>query len=397
MNEIIKRTHPLPLTSHPIEALEEIVRNYRRNEQCIHELVCNTRHERKKAEKFLQQLYQTIQKREKETSTSFNTDFKSNRPKSIEFFVSFDNGKSQMNDYSSHRKTPKNLIQTKSSSKKSILKERDNKSTSSILSDTIRSDHSTVSSNHRVRFNIPDKTNDFLSSHERKQTNTMNDSLSELARRCEDLLSCLQTHRNQASIFEDSKQNESYRPEFTSHTRSSIQHSNPLREEHKHNNEINRKCQQIHPSSHSNRITYDAYQPKLTRLPLTYEEEEIKRTSKKNYEQSSAKVNNRLRENLASIGSFGLQLEEKRMKKRRRRLLKSVAKQSDFVEIFTTIDRDCSGRITYEEFHAAIKTLKLDIRSDDEIKSLFREFDKTHNGQIDLSEFLQQLRPPMSE
>lgn len=37
------------------------------------------------------------------------------------------------------------------------------------------------------------------------------------------------------------------------------------------------------------------------------------------------------------------------------------------------------------------------ITNNDEIKSLFREFDKTQNGQIDLSEFLQQLRPPMNE
>ncbi|CAF3449401.1 unnamed protein product [Rotaria socialis] len=52
------------------------------------------------------------------------------------------------------------------------------------------------------------------------------------------------------------------------------------------------------------------------------------------------------------------------MEKLRRRLQESATKQSDFVETFTAIDR---------------------------------EFDKKHNGQIDLSEFLQQLRPPMSE
>lgn len=58
---------------------------------------------------------------------------------------------------------------------------------------------------------------------------------------------------------------------------------------------------------------------------------------------------------------------------------------------------DCSGRITYEEFRAAIKSLKLNINSDEEIKQLFRQFDTTHNGQIDLTEFLQQLKPPMNE
>jgi Ca2+-binding EF-hand superfamily protein len=58
---------------------------------------------------------------------------------------------------------------------------------------------------------------------------------------------------------------------------------------------------------------------------------------------------------------------------------------------------DHSGRITLEEFRAAIKSLKLGIKSDEEIKHLFHQFDTTNNGQIDLNEFLQQLRPPMSE
>jgi Ca2+-binding EF-hand superfamily protein len=58
---------------------------------------------------------------------------------------------------------------------------------------------------------------------------------------------------------------------------------------------------------------------------------------------------------------------------------------------------DCSGRISFEELRAAIKSLKLDINSDDEIKHVFRQFDTTNNGQIDLSEFLQQLKPPMNE
>jgi Ca2+-binding EF-hand superfamily protein len=58
---------------------------------------------------------------------------------------------------------------------------------------------------------------------------------------------------------------------------------------------------------------------------------------------------------------------------------------------------DCSGRITFEEFRAAIKSLNLSFSSDEEIKRLFRQFDTTNNGQIDLSEFLQQLKPPMNE
>ena len=50
-----------------------------------------------------------------------------------------------------------------------------------------------------------------------------------------------------------------------------------------------------------------------------------------------------------------------------------------------------------EEFRAAIKSLKLDIKSDEDIKHLFQQFDTTNNGQIDLNEFLKQLRPSMSE
>ncbi|CAF4780130.1 unnamed protein product, partial [Rotaria sp. Silwood2] len=81
----------------------------------------------------------------------------------------------------------------------------------------------------------------------------------------------------------------------------------------------------------------------------------------------------------------------------RQRLLQSTTKQSDFIEIFSVIDRDHSGRITFEEFRAAIKTLKVEIKSDEEIKQLFRQFDTTNNGQIDLNEFLHHLRPVMNE
>ncbi|CAF2487613.1 unnamed protein product [Rotaria sp. Silwood2] len=78
----------------------------------------------------------------------------------------------------------------------------------------------------------------------------------------------------------------------------------------------------------------------------------------------------------------------------RQRLLQSTTKQSDFIEIFSVIDR---GRITFEEFRAAIKTLNIEIKSDEEIKQLFRQFDTTNNGQIDLNEFLHHLRPVMNE
>ncbi|CAF1181109.1 unnamed protein product [Rotaria sordida] len=85
------------------------------------------------------------------------------------------------------------------------------------------------------------------------------------------------------------------------------------------------------------------------------------------------------------------------MEKLRQCLLQSASKQSDLIEIFKAIDQDRSGRITFEEFRAAIKALRLGITNDDEIKQLFQQFDSTKNGQIDLSEFLQQLRPPMNE
>lgn len=37
------------------------------------------------------------------------------------------------------------------------------------------------------------------------------------------------------------------------------------------------------------------------------------------------------------------------------------------------------------------------MKNDEEIKNLFRQFDITQNGQIDLNEFLLKLRPPVNE
>jgi len=99
----------------------------------------------------------------------------------------------------------------------------------------------------------------------------------------------------------------------------------------------------------------------------------------------------------------------------RQRLLENATDSSHLIEIFSAIDRclilfkkkiillkifyllDHSGRITFEEFHAAIKSLELDIYTDDEIKHLFHQFDIKNNGKIDFHEFVQQLRPPMNE
>lgn len=58
---------------------------------------------------------------------------------------------------------------------------------------------------------------------------------------------------------------------------------------------------------------------------------------------------------------------------------------------------DRSGRITFEEFRLAIRALKLGIENNEEIRHLFRQFDTTNNGRIDLQEFLQQLKPPLNE
>ena len=95
----------------------------------------------------------------------------------------------------------------------------------------------------------------------------------------------------------------------------------------------------------------------------------------------------------------------------RQRLLESTTKQSDLIEIFAAIDRglamssslhssflrlDSSGCISLSEFRATIELLNIGITSDEQIRAIFKQFDTTNNGQIDLQEFLQQLRPPMN-
>lgn len=95
----------------------------------------------------------------------------------------------------------------------------------------------------------------------------------------------------------------------------------------------------------------------------------------------------------------------------RQRLLESTTKQSDLIEIFAAIDRglatnsslhssfirvDSSGCISLSEFRATIELLNVGISSEEQIREIFKQFDTTNNGQIDLQEFLQQLRPPMN-
>jgi Ca2+-binding EF-hand superfamily protein len=58
--------------------------------------------------------------------------------------------------------------------------------------------------------------------------------------------------------------------------------------------------------------------------------------------------------------------------------------------------KDHSGRITLEEFRHTIRLLKIDMKNEQDIQDLFRQFDTTQNGQIDLKEFLDQLRPSVN-
>lgn len=262
MDKMVKKPDPMP-SSFSLQTLEEIVRSYKRNEQYIHELVRNTRHERKKAEHVLQQIHQNVQERNKQEKVKL----KPKRPKSIEFYVSFDNNNSLSSRR--HRK------------KRSILKDGDSKSVSSIFNDTFYSDRSTTSTNgtQRVRFKIPDSKTTSFSSNQPNKSNIISDKLSALERRCKDLLSYLETYQD--SIAQDYK----------------IHHSNlhiPVRshhpnEKHKHCNKLNDKCQQMHSFSH--RSIDDINHRNLT------QQEETKQISKNIYSQS-LKLIECLRQNL---------------------------------------------------------------------------------------------------
>ena len=98
----------------------------------------------------------------------------------------------------------------------------------------------------------------------------------------------------------------------------------------------------------------------------------------------------------------------------RQRLLESTTRQSDLVEIFSAIDRgesdarsparphflldeDHSGHINYSEFRSTLTALHVELKNEADARALFEQFDTTNNGEIDLKEFLRQLRPGMSE
>lgn len=140
-----------------IETLEEIIRNYQRNEQRLHELQRHVRHERKKAERLLHETYQREELSHK-------------RRDPIEYFISFEKNQ--------------------------------------------------PSKPHRVRFNLPERN--------------LDEELSDLSHRCENLLSTLQFYRPRKAIFSPLPNNESNvtlqealehsRPDFVSHSRQRVEH-----------------------------------------------------------------------------------------------------------------------------------------------------------------------------
>ncbi|KAJ8318352.1 hypothetical protein KUTeg_003443 [Tegillarca granosa] len=60
------------------------------------------------------------------------------------------------------------------------------------------------------------------------------------------------------------------------------------------------------------------------------------------------------------------------------------------------MDLDFSQRLCFEELQLGLKRYGMDI-SEDDINLLFVWFDKDENQTIDFCEFIQRLRPPMSE
>lgn len=151
----------IPSSLASIETLEEIIRNYQRNEQRLHELQRHVKHERKKAERLLHESYQ-----------SHEHTYEKKEP--VEYFLSFENRK--------------------------------------------------PSQSHRVRFDLP----------ETDRARNTNDELSDLSRRCENLLSTLHFYRPRKTIFSavpHHDQNdvtlqqalELSRPEFISHSRQRVE------------------------------------------------------------------------------------------------------------------------------------------------------------------------------
>lgn len=266
-------------SSFSIEALKEIVRNCKRNEQYLQELIYHTRHERRKVQRILHELYQTKQEHDKPISSSFTTNSKTRLPKSIQFFVPFIDTNKHENQCSFNK-----------IDKKPILNESENRSSlPSILRQSIHSDASNIDNNHRVRFHIPENTNNSTSSYRQMSSATIDDQLSALARRCEDLLVRLDSYHHEKVTFKNSNSSSKQTSDVKFHHQDNTRYSHfNLQNEnlsHDYNLKFDHKCQHTLPYCHSNLITNHTDQTNLTRIPMTYYEP-IQQSSMKNYEHT---------------------------------------------------------------------------------------------------------------
>jgi Ca2+-binding EF-hand superfamily protein len=66
-------------------------------------------------------------------------------------------------------------------------------------------------------------------------------------------------------------------------------------------------------------------------------------------------------------------------------------------DLFKSMDKDHSRLIEYHEFKSGIEMLGMRNLSELEMKNLFDKFDKNKNGKVGFGEFVNTLRPPMSE
>lgn len=65
--------------------------------------------------------------------------------------------------------------------------------------------------------------------------------------------------------------------------------------------------------------------------------------------------------------------------------------------IFRNMDDDGSRNLNYDEFQKGLNDFGVSLEDESVTKALFDKFDKDKNGQICFDEFLEQLRPPMSQ
>lgn len=63
--------------------------------------------------------------------------------------------------------------------------------------------------------------------------------------------------------------------------------------------------------------------------------------------------------------------------------------------VFRQMDADFSKRLCFEEFQQGMNIYGVPL-GEENMKMLFKEFDRDHNGSIDFCEFMHNLRPPMT-